>query len=148
MRLSKKSEYALRALVAVARKPPGQVHQIGGISRSENIPVKVLEQTMLALRHAGILASKRGAGGGYTLRRRPDSITVGEVLRLMEGPLAPVPCASPQPAEKCTCPEERTCPLRLLMIEVRDRVAALLDQRSIEDLVRMSPAEGALAFEI
>src|SRR5438093_11654287 len=106
MRISKKAEYALRALVAIARlRRSAQVHEL---SRQENIPVKFLEQILLALKNAGILTSKRGVGGGYALRVGPSRITVGEVIRLMDGPLAPVPCAASQPDETCTCPDPRT----------------------------------------
>jgi Rrf2 family protein len=146
MRISKKSEYALRALIAIARNPkPNQIHDL---SKRENIPVKFLEQILLSLRHAGILTSKRGVGGGYSLRKNAGEITVGEVICVMDGPLAPVPCAAVNPNGKCTCPNPRTCALRLLMTEVREELSGLLDHRSIEDVMRLSPDAGALAFEI
>src|SRR6188768_1626052 len=97
MRISKKAEYALRALVAIARKP--RSWSIQELSTQESIPVKFLEQILLALRHAGILASKRGVGGGYTLLKPANKITLGEVLRVLDGPLAPVPCSAEQPTE-------------------------------------------------
>jgi Rrf2 family cysteine metabolism transcriptional repressor len=146
MRISKKSEYALRALIAIARNP--RSHQVHDLAKRENIPLKFLEQLLLALRQAGILASKRGVGGGYTLRRETNQITVGEVIRIMDGPLAPVPCAAASPLEKCTCPNPRTCALRLLMTEVREQLSATLDHRTIEDVLRLSPDGGSLAFEI
>ena len=146
MRISRKSEYALRALLAIARGP--RSFQVQEISRRANIPVKFLEQILLALRNAGYLSSKRGVGGGYALRVPTAEITVGEVIRLMDGPLAPVPCAAAQPAERCTCADPRTCPLRLLMIGVREELSAQLDHRSIDDMLKLAPDESSLAFEI
>ena len=146
MRISRKAEYALRALVAIARQPKSW--QIQELSARENIPIKFLEQILLALRHGGILTSKRGVGGGYSLRRAASEIAVGEVIRVLDGPLALVPCAGEQAGEPCTCPDPRNCALRLLMTEVRRDLAATLDGRSIEDMVRLAPATGELAFDI
>lgn len=146
MRISRRSEYALRALIAMARKPKS--YQIQELSRSENIPVKFLEQILTALRHAGFLSSKRGAGGGYQMRIPSIQITVGEIIRLMDGPLAPVPCAAERPVERCTCPDPRTCPLRLMMTEVRVGLGAMLDGQTIDDLLRLSPDGPDLAFDI
>ena len=117
------------------------------LSTQEAIPVKFLEQILLSLRHAGYLSAKRGVGGGYTLRSLPSSIKVGDVIRTMDGPIAPVPCAAAQPAENCTCPDPKNCSLRLLMTDVRSKIAELLDSKTIDDLVKMHP-EHALAFEI
>lgn len=146
MRISKKAEYALRALVAIARQPRSWAIQ--ELSTKENIPIKFLEQILLALRHGGLLASKRGVGGGYTLLRPPSEITLREVLRILDGPVAPVPCAAEQPTERCTCPDPQTCPLRLTMIEVRNQITGLLEKRTIEDMVHMTPDPNALAFDI
>ncbi|MEA3212265.1 MAG: hypothetical protein QOE70_5322 [Chthoniobacter sp.] len=146
MRISKKAEYALRALVAVAREP--RSWSIQELSAQENIPVKFLEQILLTLRHAGLLASKRGVGGGYTLLRAANEITLGEVLRVLDGPLAPVACAAECPTERCTCPDPRRCPLRLVMTDLRRELTTMLESRTIEDLLRLAPASDALAFEI
>jgi len=146
MRVSRKTEYALRALVAMARKQ--RSYQIQELSASENIPVKYLEQILLALRNAGFLASKRGVGGGYSLRMSPSQINVGEIIEIMDGPIAPVPCAALRPLEKCSCPDPRTCAVRLLMIDLREEITALLGARTIEDMMKLSPDSGALAFEI
>ncbi len=170
MRLSKKTEYALRALFAIARAFPNDkaAQRIEQLSRQENIPVKFLEQILLSLRHAGLLSSKRGVGGGYRLARPPAEITVGEVIRTLDGPLTPLPCAvnvrettvgadgeaaGGVPARRrdpcCTCPDERTCPVRVLMVAVQAQLTALLDSRSLEDILREVPAtEGSLSFEI
>jgi Rrf2 family protein len=146
MRISRKSEYALRALLAFARGP-GSI-QLQELSRSENIPIKFLEQILIALRHAGYLSSKRGATGGYTLRIPANRITVGEIIRLMDGPIAPVPCAAEQPVERCTCPDPRTCPLRLFMTEIRSNLSAALHAQTIDDMLRLRPQDAALAFDI
>jgi len=147
MRLSKKAEYGLRALVAIGRQP-SKSWSIQELAAQERIPIKFLEQILLTLRHAGILNSKRGVGGGYTLVRRPDQIHLGQVIAVFDGPLAPVPCSVDKPTERCTCPDPVTCPVRMTMTRVRKEMAALLDERTIEDLVRMSPGPASLAFEI
>jgi Rrf2 family protein len=146
MRISRKAEYALRALVALAREP--RSWGIQELSQRENIPVKFLEQILLALRHAGLLTSKRGVGGGYTLHRAAAEITIAEVVRTFDGPLALVPCAAERPTEKCTCPDPRTCAVRLLMTTMRRDLAAMLEGRTIDDMVRLSPGADTLAFEI
>jgi Rrf2 family protein len=146
MRISKKAEYALRALVAIARQPRSWAIQ--ELSTQENIPIKFLEQILLSLRHAGILASKRGVGGGYTLLRAPADITLREVLRVLDGPVAPVPCAAENPTETCSCPDPAHCPVRMMMTDLRSDITRLLDKRTIEDLIRLSPSADALAFEI
>ena len=140
MRISRKAEYALRALVPLAREP--RSWGIQELSERENIPVKFLEQILLALRHAGLLTSKRGVGGGYTLHRAADEITVAEIIRIFDGPLAPVPCAAERPTEKCTCP------VRLLMSRVRADLAAALENQTIGDMLRLAPGADTLAFEI
>ncbi len=146
MRISRKAEYALRALVALARHR--RPLQIGELSRVENIPVKFLEQILLALRNDGFLASKRGVGGGYTLRRSPADILVGEVVRALDGPVAPLPCAATAGNDvPCSCPDPRTCPIRSFMTRMHREMNALLDARTIEDLAKMDGGQ-ALAFDI
>lgn len=103
---------------------------------------------MLALRNDGFLASKRGVGGGYTLKRQAGNIPVGEVVRALDGPVAPLPCAATAGSEvPCSCPEPRTCPIRRFMTELHGEMNALLDARTIEDLAKMDVGQ-ALAFEI
>lgn len=149
MRLSKKSEYALRALVAIGKLPATHLHQIQELSKTENIPVKFLEQILLALRHAGLLTSRRGVHGGYSLARPAARISAGEVIRLMDGPLAPVPCASPNGSdESCTCPDPNRCALRILMTGVRNQLSELLDGQSIEDIAKLVPDQGPIEFQI
>jgi Rrf2 family protein len=146
MRISKKAEYALRALGVMAREP--KAWRTEELSVREKIPVKFLEQILLTLRHAGMLSAKRGVGGGYALLRGPQSISVGEVIRALDGPLAPVPCVAEKPTERCSCPDPRTCPVRAVMQEVHRNLSAALDQRSIEDMLRLAGDGGPVAFEI
>ncbi len=146
MRISKKGEYALRALAAMAREPKSW--RIEELSARENIPIKFLEQILLTLRHAGIVASKRGVGGGCALSRPASEISVGEVIRILDGPLAPIPCAAERPSQRCSCPDPRTCPVRALMTRVRRDLGELLDSQSIEDMLRLAPGAETLAYEI
>jgi len=147
MRISKKAEYALRALVAMAR-PPARSWSIHELAAGERIPIKFLEQILLALRRGGILNSKRGVGGGYTLVRPPDEVRLGEVVAIFDGALAPIPCAAERPGERCSCPDPRTCPLRLMMTGVRKEIAALLNSKTIDDMLKLGPGAQAMAFEI
>ncbi|RYD76555.1 MAG: Rrf2 family transcriptional regulator, partial [Verrucomicrobiaceae bacterium] len=94
------------------------------------------------------LNSKRGVGGGYSLRKSPAEISIGEVIRILDGPLALVPCAAEQQGEECTCPDRQNCAVRLMMTDIRRDLAASLDTRTIEDMIRMAPDSDALAFEI
>lgn len=114
----------------------------------EKIPIKFLEQILLTLRHAGLLDSKRGVGGGYVMRVPANQITVGRVIQIMDGPLSPVPCAAVNPSEQCTCPDPRTCALRLFMTEVREKLSGILEERTVEDLMHMGPDAAGLAFDI
>jgi len=147
MRISKKAEYALRALTAMAR-PPGRSWSIHDLASTERIPIKFLEQILLSLRRAGILNSKRGVGGGYTLVRTPEDIRIGEVIGVFDGPIAPVPCAAEKPTDRCSCPDPRTCPLRLMMTDIRRDLTNLLDERTLDDMLKLSPGSQSLAFDI
>ena len=99
--ISQKAKYALRALVALAKKPSGHPVFIGDIAESENIPKKFLEQILLDLKHHGLVASRRGKAGGYGLLRPADTISFGEVLRIVDGPIAPLPCLSKIAYRRC-----------------------------------------------
>lgn len=146
MRISKKSEYALRALLVFVRRPGN--YQVQELSAQENIPVKFLEQILAALKRAGILSSKRGTGGGYALRANPALLSVGEVIEIMDGPLAPVSCAAEHSTERCSCPDMRTCAVRLLMTQVRDELATTLKGHTLSDMAALGRDSGGLAFEI
>jgi Rrf2 family protein len=147
MRISKKAEYALRALTAIARQP-AKSWSIQELASQENIPIKFLEQILLALRRSGILSSRRGVGGGYMLVRKIDGISIGEVIAIFDGAPAPVPCSLDQATESCNCPDPRTCALRLMMAGVRREMTALLNAKTIEDMLKLSPGSTSLAFEI
>src|SRR3989338_8518123 len=126
--LSKKSKYALRALLALARRPSEGPVLISELAEQEGIPKKFLEQILLELKNNGILQSKKGKGGGYFLGKKPEAISLGEVIRILEGPLAPLPCVSRRAHRTCDeCVDERICGVRAVMQEVRDATASILD---------------------
>ena len=135
MKLSKRGEYGLRALVYLARNP-GRHVRLAEIARAEKIPPRFLEQIFGRLRTGGILDGRRGPDGGYRLRREPRKVTLGEVVRRLDGPLAPIRCVSRSEYAPCTCPDEKTCRLRAAMGEVRDAIARILDRTTLDDLVR------------
>ncbi len=137
MRLSKRGEYGLRAMIRLALPGPDgmpSVVQIREISQHEQIPAKFLEQILLALKNAGLLHSKMGVGGGYYLARPPSEISLGNIVRVLDGPLAPVKCVSQMAYEPCGCPDEETCGLRLVMGDVRNAISNLLDGTSLADV--------------
>jgi len=139
MRLSKKGEYAVRALVEIGFEShvrPNSLIQISTVAQRTNIPEKFLEQILLALRNGGVLKSKRGVEGGYSLAKGPDEITLGEVIRLLDGPLAPIPCVSKTAYEPCSCPEEESCGLRIAMQQVRDAIATILDNYKLSRVIQ------------
>jgi Rrf2 family transcriptional regulator, iron-sulfur cluster assembly transcription factor len=148
MRISRKAEYALRALLLLGRDNPDKVHQIQELSEAGHIPVKFLEQILLSLRNHGVLSSKRGVGGGYTLRRRPSEMTVLEVIELMDGPIAPLPCALDKNSETCTCAEPAFCALRPLMQAAREQLCELFGSKTIQDLVDQARDRNVMVFDI
>src|SRR6202453_2690803 len=138
MRLSKKGEYAVRALIEIGFESslrPNNLIQISTVAQRTNIPEKFLEQILLALRNGGVLKSKRGVEGGYSLAKSPEEISLGEVIRLLDGPLAPIPCVSVSAYEPCSCPDEESCGLRIAMKQVRDAIAGILDQYTLHRLI-------------
>ena len=128
MKLSKKAEYAMRALLAMARAPETSTFAIQDIAASEHIPLKFLEQIFQTLKDAGLIESQRGKFGGYRLAKPAREIPIGAVVRLIDGPLAPIGCVSQSAYEKCSCPDETHCGLRMLMLDVRNAVAGILDR--------------------
>lgn len=132
--ISKKTKYGLKALSHIARHED-QMVSIGSIARSENIPHKFLESILLLLRKAGFLGSKKGKGGGYYLLKKPSEIYMVDIMRILEGPIAPVACVSLNYYEKCDdCPDEGTCSLNKLMIQVRDANLKVFRSTTLEDL--------------
>ncbi len=141
MKFSKKSEYGLRALLELHDTYGGRVLQRHEIAERQHIPVEFLEQILLALKRAGLLASRRGLRGGYTLIKPPDEITLGQVIRILDGPLAPIACVSKTAYQKCAdCPyaQKEFCPLQNAMGEVRNAIADILDNYTLKDFARGS----------
>ena len=134
MKLSLRGEYALRALIVLGLTPPSNVVRIQAISEQQNIPKRFLEQILNDLRAAGILESRRGISGGYRLRLSPEQITLAEVIRLIDGPLAPVSCVSEKFYERCSCPDENVCGIRSIMKEVRDAIVRILEGVTLAQL--------------
>jgi len=137
MKLSKRGEYALRALIdfGIAQELGRPLLKIGEQVRKERLPVKFLEQILTQLRGAGYVATKRGKAGGYLLAKPASEISLGEVIRLIDGPLAPISCVSVTAYERCSCPDEDHCGLRMLMLDVRNAIARILDRYVLADVV-------------
>ena len=135
MKLSKRGEYGLKALIDLASQAePTAVTQIKDIAARQQIPVKYLEQILLTLKNAGLLRSRAGVGGGYYLAKAPADITLGQIVRTLDGPLAPIPCVSQMAYERCVCDDEATCGLRLAMLDVRNAIAEILDKTTLADV--------------
>jgi Rrf2 family protein len=130
--ISQKAKYALRALIALARADNSMM--IAEIAEQQSIPRKFLEQILLDLKHQGIVLSRRGRLGGYALLRPADQITFGQVLRLIDGPIAPLPCLSRIAYRRCSdCQTEKDCEIRRVFSAVADSARAVLDQTTIAD---------------
>ena len=138
--LSQRGRYALKAMIDLARCG-APARQVSAIAAEENIPRKFLEGIMSELRNAGLVTSARGKMGGYRLARSPDLITFGEIIRLTDGPLALIPCASRNFYRRCDdCRDETACALRRIMVLVRNEVSDILDQTTLADAL----ADGAI----
>jgi Rrf2 family protein len=144
MKLSKKSEYGLRALLELTLANGRETLQRHQIAERQHIPVEFLEQILLTLKRAGLLASRRGVKGGYTLIKSPGEITLGQVIRILDGPLAPISCVSKTAYQKCSdCPyaAKPYCPLQDAMGEVRNAIADILDNYTLDDFASV-PRKG------
>lgn len=137
MRLSKRSEYGLRALLDLASRPAGETVPLKDLAGSNNLPVKYLEQIFSQLRNAGIVHSQPGARGGYLLARPAEVITLGEVIRCLDGTIAPVNCLSQIAYERCSCPDESSCALRNSMSQVRQAIVDVVDATTLADSARI-----------
>ena len=135
MRLSKRGEYGLRALQDLAMHYGTGPVPNKNLAERNNIPPKFLEQILLTLKHGHIILSQKGPRGGYYLARSPEQITLAEVVRLLDGPLAPVSCVSEVAYEPCGCPDMQNCGLRRVMKDVRDTVARMMENTTLADLV-------------
>lgn len=143
MQLSKRGEYGLRAMIQLAHLNTDgslRVMQINEIAILEKIPVKFLEQILLTLKNSGLLQSKRGVTGGYYLAKHPSQIMLGQIVRILDGPLAPIRCVSQMAYEPCGCPDEKSCGLRMVMGDVRNAIAGILDNTSLADVSERSLA--------
>jgi Rrf2 family protein len=135
MKLSKRSKYGLLALMDLASRKDHSPVPLKDLAKQSNIPPKFLEQIFLTLRNSGVVHSQIGAGGGYALGRPAKYIMLGEVIRILDGTVAPVSCISKIAYEPCTCPDEGTCPLRAVMNQVRTAIVAVIDNTSLADAV-------------
>ncbi|HZP60823.1 MAG TPA: Rrf2 family transcriptional regulator [Opitutaceae bacterium] len=140
MKLSKRGEYALRTLInlGIAREVGRPLVRVAELAAAEQLPVKFLEQIMQVLKDAGYVESERGKFGGYRLARPTNKIVIGEIVRLLDGPLAPIGCVSQTAYEKCSCPDETHCGLRMLMLDVRNAIAGILDRYTLFDVVEVT----------
>lgn len=127
----------MRALIdlGIAQELGRPIIQISELARKEELPVKFLEQILLELRGHGIIATKRGKFGGYFLDKPMNEIVIGNIVRLIDGPLAPISCVSQTAYERCTCPDEEHCGLRMLMMDVRNAIASILDRYTLAQIV-------------
>lgn len=134
--LTKKGKYGLKALVDLARLEPGETAFVTEIATRNNIPKKFLDTILLELRNTGILRSKKGPNGGYSLSKPADEIMIGQVIRALDGPLAPIRCASRTAFETCDdCANPEACQVRLSMTDVRDAIATILDNMTLSQFV-------------
>lgn len=140
MKVSKRGEYALRALIdfGLADALGRPMLQVSELAAKEDLPVKFLEQILMQLKTGGYLESRRGKHGGYLLARPPENICIGQVIRLIDGPLAPIACVSQSAYERCSCPDEEHCGLRILMLDVRNAISNILDRFTLADIVEVT----------
>ena len=140
MHLSKKAEYALRATITLGIAAEVGRRTIAGaeLAEANRLPLKFVERILQELRDAGLVESHRGKFGGYSLAKPADQIGIGELVRLMDGRLAPICCASENAYQPCTCPDEDHCGLRMIMIDVRNAIAAILDRYTVAQVVEVT----------
>ena len=142
--LTKKAKYALKAALHLARREAGEAVLIAEIAGAERIPKKFLESILLTMKNRGILVSRKGRGGGYALARPAGQVSFGEIVRIMDGPLAPVACVSVTAYRACEeCPSEEACEIRAVMKRVRDAISDVLDATTLADALRGGGRTGA-----
>jgi Rrf2 family protein len=135
--ISKRTQYGLKAMLALGRRYKEGPVLIGTLAREEAIPIKFLEAILLDMKSRGLLESKLGRKGGYYLNRPPSAITIGSIIRIIEGPLAPLPCASETAFRACDeCQDVENCGTRVIMRRVRDAISEVLDRTTLADLLR------------
>lgn len=133
--LSNRAKYATRALLELSERSGQGPVAIQVIASEQNIPVKFLEQILFTLKMDGFVKSKKGPGGGYYLAKPPGEIYLGQVVRAIDGPLAPISCVSVYGYEECGCPDPETCGLKRVFKEARDAIAGVLDSTNFEEIV-------------
>ncbi len=140
MHLSKRAEYGIRVMIHLGMARELGVESVSGreLADADRLPLKYVERILQQLRDAGLVATRRGAQGGYGLAADPQGIRIGDLVRLIDGRLAPISCASETAYQKCTCPDEAHCGLRMLMIDVRNAVAGILDRYSVAQVVEVT----------
>jgi Rrf2 family protein len=144
--LSQKCKYALQALLVLARENSDELLLVSDIAERENLPKKFLEAILLELNRNGLVRSRRGRGGGYALAKPADLITFGQVVRIMDGPLAPLSCVSVNYYRRCDdCKDEQACEIRRVMRRVRDAIAAELDGTSLAQALADGKTRAMLA---
>lgn len=149
MVISKRSKYALKALSLLTREHGSGPLQIAEIATKERIPKKFLEAILLVLKNRGVLDSRKGKGGGYLLLRSPAQVTVGSILRIFEGSLAPVPCVEGAPARKCPeCRDAASCGTRLVMQDAYAAASSVLDSVTLADMVEREENARRLKKEV
>lgn len=132
--LTKKGKYGLKALIHLCDLAPGELAVVSEIAAANNIPKKFLDTILGELRNAGFVRSRKGKEGGYQLARLASEIKLGHVVRILDGPLAPFPCASRTRYQRCEDCDEATCQVRHMMLEVRQAIAQVLDERSLAEM--------------
>jgi Rrf2 family transcriptional regulator, cysteine metabolism repressor len=142
MKVSTRGEYGVRAMVALAKNYGQGPMSISAVSKASSVPMPYLEQLIGPLRRAGLVESKRGARGGYQLTRDPHDVVVGEVYRVMEGPVAPMDCVSEDVSEQ-TCPLIDGCETRPVWLRMRDAIIMTIDSTTLGDLIDQSPRRSA-----
>ncbi len=148
--LTSKGKYGLKAMVHLAGLEPDQVAQVAGIAEHNGIPKKFLDQIFSELRKAGLVYSKKGKAGGYALAKPAHQINVGEIVRVLDGHLAPIQCSSVTAYRRCTdCGDETRCAVRLIMLEARNALSAVLDARTLAEMRALTgPAEKSMMYNI
>jgi len=135
--ISKRTQYGLKAMLALGRRYKEGPILIGTLARDEVIPIKFLEAILLDMKSRGLLESKLGRKGGYYLNRPPSAITIGSIIRIIEGPLAPLPCASETAFKPCEeCQDVENCGTRIIMRRVRDAISEVLDRTTLADVIK------------
>lgn len=143
--LTKKGKYGLKAMVHLAGLEPGELAQVADIAETNSISKKFLDHILTALRNAGLVYSKKGKGGGYALAHAAHEIRVGAIVRALDGPLAPISCASVTAFRPCDdCDNLKTCPVRLIMVEARNAIASVLDHTTLAEMRARSSADNRM----